>query len=59
MSLDSELVWRHPFPGPGIAIRILGEVTPSQVEIARRADHIYIEEIKNAGLYRKTSQGEF
>lgn len=58
MNIDSELVWRHPFPGPGIAIRILGEVTPSQVEIARKADYIYIEEIKKAGLYRKTSQGE-
>ncbi|KAK9712693.1 GMP synthase (glutamine-hydrolyzing) [Basidiobolus ranarum] len=56
MGIDDELVWRHPFPGPGIAIRILGEVTPSQVEIARLADHIYIEEIKKAGLYRKTSQ---
>ncbi|KAI9024104.1 class I glutamine amidotransferase-like protein [Hyaloraphidium curvatum] len=56
MALDPELVWRHPFPGPGIAIRILGEVNPEQVEIARKADHIYIEEIKKAGLYRKTSQ---
>jgi GMP synthase PP-ATPase subunit len=43
--------------GPGIAIRVLGEVTPAQVAIARHADHIYIEEIKKAGLYRKISQG--
>jgi GMP synthase (glutamine-hydrolysing) len=50
------LIWRHPFPGPGIAIRILGEVTRSQVEIVQKADAIYIEEIKKAGLYRKISQ---
>jgi len=56
MNIDSDLVWRHPFPGPGIAIRILGEVTPEQVRIARQADYIYIEEIRKAGLYRKISQ---
>jgi GMP synthase (glutamine-hydrolysing) len=56
LGIPEELVWRHPFPGPGIAIRILGEVTPAQVAIARKADHIYIEEIKAAGLYRKISQ---
>ncbi|KAJ9062441.1 GMP synthase (glutamine-hydrolyzing) [Entomophthora muscae] len=56
LNIDDELVWRHPFPGPGIAIRVLGEVTPSQVEIARQADHIYIEEIKKAGLYREIAQ---
>ncbi|KAJ1984527.1 GMP synthase (glutamine-hydrolyzing) [Dimargaris verticillata] len=56
LNIDDELVWRHPFPGPGIAIRILGEVTPAQVAIARAADYIYIEEIKNAGLYRQISQ---
>lgn len=57
LEIEPELIWRHPFPGPGIAIRILGEVTPSQVAIARHADFIFIEEIKNAGLYRKISQG--
>ncbi|KAL8939262.1 MAG: hypothetical protein Q9211_002818 [Gyalolechia sp. 1 TL-2023] len=56
LGIPPELVWRHPFPGPGIAIRILGEVTPSQVEIARKADHIFIEEIIRAGLYRDISQ---
>ncbi|KAI4106798.1 MAG: hypothetical protein L6R37_002000 [Teloschistes peruensis] len=56
LGIPEELVWRHPFPGPGIAIRILGEVTPAQVEIARQADHIFIEEIIVAGLYRKISQ---
>ena len=56
LGIDEELVWRHPFPGPGLAIRVLGEVTPSQVAIVRQADNIYIEEIKKAGLYRKISQ---
>ncbi|KAL9004224.1 MAG: hypothetical protein Q9188_002944 [Gyalolechia gomerana] len=56
LGIPPELVWRHPFPGPGIAIRILGEVTPPQVEIVRKADHIFIEEIIRAGLYRDISQ---
>jgi GMP synthase (glutamine-hydrolysing) len=56
LSIDEELVWRHPFPGPGLAIRVLGEVTKSQVEICRQADDIYIGEIRAAGLYRKISQ---
>ncbi|KAL8941546.1 MAG: hypothetical protein Q9216_002178 [Gyalolechia sp. 2 TL-2023] len=56
LGIPPELVWRHPFPGPGIAIRILGEVTPSQLEIARKADHIFIDEIIRAGLYRDISQ---
>jgi GMP synthase (glutamine-hydrolysing) len=56
LGLDDELVWRHPFPGPGIAIRVLGEVTREQVEIARLADNIYIEEIKKNGFYRQISQ---
>jgi GMP synthase (glutamine-hydrolysing) len=56
LGIPEDLVWRHPFPGPGIAIRILGEVTPQQVAIARHADYIFIEEIKAAGLYRQISQ---
>ncbi|KAL8726581.1 MAG: hypothetical protein Q9166_006616 [cf. Caloplaca sp. 2 TL-2023] len=56
LGIPEDLVWRHPFPGPGIAIRILGEVTPAQVEIARQADHIFIEEIIAGGLYRNISQ---
>lgn len=56
LGIPEDLVWRHPFPGPGIAIRILGEVTPEQVRIAREADNIFIEEIEAAGLYRKISQ---
>lgn len=57
LNINEDLIWRHPFPGPGIAIRVLGEVTPDQVRIARHADFIYIDEIKKAGLYRKISQG--
>ncbi|PVU98389.1 hypothetical protein BB559_001614 [Furculomyces boomerangus] len=56
LGISDDLVWRHPFPGPGIAIRVLGEVTPAQVKIARHADFIYIEEIKKANLYREISQ---
>jgi GMP synthase (glutamine-hydrolysing) len=56
LGIPDELVWRHPFPVPGIAIRILGEVTLEQIRIARLADHIYISEIKAAGLYRDISQ---
>jgi GMP synthase (glutamine-hydrolysing) len=56
LGIPEDLVWRHPFPGPGLAIRILGEITPEQVRIAREADKIFIDEIHAAGLYRKISQ---
>ncbi|WYZ34019.1 hypothetical protein EsH8_I_000295 [Colletotrichum jinshuiense] len=56
LGIDRSLVMRHPFPGPGIAIRILGEVTPERVAIARAADHIFISEIKAAGVYDEISQ---
>lgn len=56
LGVPDDLVWRHPFPGPGLAIRILGEVTREQLRIAREADVIFIEEIKAAGLYRNISQ---
>ncbi|QSL65102.1 hypothetical protein MERGE_002407 [Pneumocystis wakefieldiae] len=51
-----DLIWRHPFPGPGLSIRILGEITCEQIEILRQADYIFIEEIKKAGIYEKISQ---
>lgn len=56
LGIPEDLVWRHPFPGPGLAIRVLEEVTDEKLEIARQADHIFIEEIRRAGLYGKISQ---
>ncbi|KAI0775110.1 GMP synthase [Trametes elegans] len=56
LSIPDHLVQRHPFPGPGLAIRILGPVTRDQVKILQQADNIYIEEIRKAGLYDQISQ---
>jgi len=56
LGIPEELVWRHPFPGPGIAIRIIGDVTPDKVRIVQEADQIFIDEIRSAGLYRRISQ---
>jgi len=56
LGLSKVFVDRHPFPGPGLAIRILGEVTREKVNILRQADAIYLEEIRNAGLYGKIWQ---
>ncbi|MEW6236571.1 MAG: glutamine-hydrolyzing GMP synthase [Candidatus Omnitrophota bacterium] len=56
LGLDEDSVYRQPFPGPGLAIRILGEVTRERLEILRRADAIYLDEIRMAGLYRKIGQ---
>ncbi|KAK5989650.1 GMP synthase [Cladobotryum mycophilum] len=56
LGIHEDLIMRHPFPGPGIGIRILGEVTPERVEIVRKADHIFISMIKEAGLYNQISQ---
>ncbi len=56
LGLPEDMVWRHPFPGPGLAVRIIGEVTKQRLEVLRQADEILIDEIKAAGLYRKISQ---
>ena len=56
LGLPGNIVWRHPFPGPGLAVRIIGEVTEKRLEILRQADEILIDEIKTAGLYGKISQ---
>jgi GMP synthase (glutamine-hydrolysing) len=56
LGLPEDIVWRHPFPGPGLGVRILGEVTPKRLEVLRAADEILIDEIKAAGLYPKISQ---
>jgi GMP synthase (glutamine-hydrolysing) len=56
LGLPDSVVWRHPFPGPGLAVRIIGEVTAERLEVLRSADEILIDEIKAAGLYRNISQ---
>ncbi|WP_035276733.1 glutamine-hydrolyzing GMP synthase [Desulforegula conservatrix] len=56
LGLTEEMVWRQPFPGPGLSIRILGEVTEKRLAILREADSILLEEIRNAGFYRKLWQ---
>lgn len=56
LGIDEDSVWRHPFPGPGLAIRILGEVTPERVKTLQHADAIVIEELRKSGHYRKIGQ---
>ncbi|RPJ73374.1 MAG: GMP synthase (glutamine-hydrolyzing), partial [Desulfobacteraceae bacterium] len=56
LGLPDELVWRQPFPGPGLAIRILGEVTRHRLAILRNVDEILLAEIKTAGFYKKLWQ---
>ncbi|MCI0506796.1 MAG: glutamine-hydrolyzing GMP synthase [Gammaproteobacteria bacterium] len=56
LGLAHELVYRHPFPGPGLGVRILGEVKKEYADILRQADHIYIEELRKHDLYHKVSQ---
>ncbi|MBX9737794.1 MAG: glutamine-hydrolyzing GMP synthase [Phycisphaerales bacterium] len=56
LGLPEKLVWRHPFPGPGLAVRVLGEVTRPKLDILRECDQILLDEIAAADLYRSTSQ---
>ena len=56
MGIDAKLLGRHPFPGPGLAIRILGDITPEQGKMLQEADHIFISSLKESGLYNKIWQ---
>jgi len=56
LGLPQEIVWRQPFPGPGLAVRIIGTITPERIEILQQADAVVVEEIKRAGLYREIWQ---
>lgn len=56
LSLPKDVVWRHPFPGPGLAVRVIGEVTKEKLDMLKKADSIFIEELKKRGLYRRISQ---
>ncbi len=56
LGLPEQVVWRHPFPGPGLAVRCLGDLTHDRLDLLRKADNILLEEITAAGLYRKTAQ---
>ena len=56
LGISEQLIGRHPFPGPGLAIRILGDITPEKVEILQNVDKIYIDAMRDAGLYDKVWQ---
>jgi len=56
LGLPEHIVWRQPFPGPGLAVRIIGEITPERLEILRQADYVVVDEIHRAGLYREIWQ---
>ena len=56
LGLPREMVFRHPFPGPGLGVRILGEVTAQSADLLRKADAIFIEELRAHGLYDQVSQ---
>jgi GMP synthase (glutamine-hydrolysing) len=56
LGLPAQIVWRHPFPGPGLAVRVIGDITREKLDVLRECDRILLEEIVAANLYRSTSQ---
>jgi len=56
LGLDEDLIWRQPFPGPGLAIRIIGEINKSRLSLLREVDDILLDEIRNSGYYKKVWQ---
>ena len=56
LGLPERMVWRHPFPGPGLAVRVIGDITPERLRVLRDADEIVLEELTAADLYRRTAQ---
>ena len=56
LGVPDQIVWRHPFPGPGLAVRVLGDITKDKLDVLRECDEILLEEIVAAELYRRTSQ---
>ena len=56
LGLPEDVVWRHPFPGPGLAVRCLGDITPEKLAVLRKCDTIFLDELHRSGWYRKTSQ---
>jgi GMP synthase (glutamine-hydrolysing) len=56
LGLPEEMVWRHPFPGPGLAVRCLGTVNRERLDVLRQSDAIFMDELKDSGWYRKTAQ---
>ncbi|MGD8812903.1 MAG: GMP synthase (glutamine-hydrolyzing), partial [Anaerolineales bacterium] len=59
LGLDESLIWKHPFPGPGLAVRCLGEITPQRLELLRQADKIMTDELDHEGLLRQATAQAF
>ncbi len=56
LGIPEDILWRHPFPGPGLAVRVIGELTKERLDVLRKADAIFLEELRAADLYRSVAQ---
>src|SRR5258708_13221327 len=56
LGIPEDILWRHPFPGPGLAVRVIGAITRDRLEVLRKADAIFLEELRAADLYRGVAQ---